>query len=81
MKAKHWIRILACVALLAAQPALPAPSGPPQGQGTYDDFLALFEQFVAARLPSAWNANFNDPASPNHGLMEISTIPRLPTTD
>ena len=73
-KAKHCIGILAFVALLAAQPALPAPSGPPQGQGTYDDFLALFEQFVAMRLPSAWNANFNDPASPNHGLMDYGTL-------
>ena len=51
--AKYWIGILACVALLAARPALPASSGPPQGHGTYDDFLALFEQFVAVRLPCA----------------------------
>jgi len=70
MITRAWIAIVAFVALLAAHPALSAPSGPPQGQGTYDEFVALFEQFVAARLPSAWNANFNDPASPNHGLMD-----------
>jgi hypothetical protein len=67
MITRAWIAVLA---LLAAQSVLPAPAGPPQGQGTYDEFVALFEQFVAARLPSAWNANFNDPASPNHGLMD-----------
>ena len=70
MLARAWIAVVAVVALHAAHPALSAPSGPPQGQGTYDQFVALFEEFVVARLPSAWNANFNDPASPNHGLMD-----------
>ena len=69
-KPRHCIAVLTCLALLAVRGAFATPAGPPQGQGTYDEFVALFEQFGAARLPSAWNANFNDPASPNHGLMD-----------
>jgi hypothetical protein len=49
-----------------------AAAGPPQGTGRYEDFVALFDAFRTARLPSAWNANFNDPASPDHGLMDYS---------
>jgi hypothetical protein len=46
-KVKHCIGILACVALLAARPALPAPSYPPQGQRTYDDFLRAMADRLA----------------------------------
>ncbi len=38
----------------------------------YGSFVELFDAFRAAQLPSAWNANFNDPASPDHGLMDYS---------
>ena len=34
--------------------------------------MALFGEFRAAQLPSAWNANFNNLASPDHGLMDYS---------
>ncbi|MCZ8133183.1 MAG: DUF885 family protein [Steroidobacteraceae bacterium] len=48
------------VAILGAAPA-PA-AGPPNGPGTYEDFVALFEQFVALRdatpadVPVDWSA-------------------------
>ncbi len=65
-----WMGMLACL-LLVMNAA--AAAGPPQGRGSYQDFVALFEAFRAAQLPSAWNANFNDPASPNHGLMDYGS--------
>jgi hypothetical protein len=51
-----------------------AASGPPRGKGSYGDFVALFGEFRAAQLPSAWNANFNDPSSPDHGLMDYGRV-------
>jgi hypothetical protein len=56
--------------LLLAMQAAVAASGPPRGKGGYGDFITVFGEFRAAQLPSAWNANFNDPASPDHGLMD-----------
>ena len=63
--------LVACV-LWAVQPSSADAAGPPQGKGRYEEFVALFGEFRAAQLPSAWNANFNDPASPDHGLMDYS---------
>jgi len=54
----------------ADTPAATAPAGPPQGRGDYADFLALFEEFREARLAAAWNANFNDSRTPDHGLTD-----------
>lgn len=71
VKSRLWSVLIACV-LWAALPSAEAAAGPPQGKGRYEDFVALFGEFRAAQLPSAWNANFNDPASPDHGLMDYS---------
>lgn len=74
---------LAATLLLFAVNAAVA-STPPQGRGGYDDFVAVFADFRVARLPSAWNANFNDPSSPNHGLMDYgprAVAERLATLD
>ena len=49
-----------------------AQAGPPSGSGSYDDLVALFEEFLAYKSPSAWNANFNDPDAPDHGLVDFS---------
>lgn len=64
-----WMSMLACLLLLAPA-AVAAAGGPPRGQGGYQDFVVLSDEFRAARLPSAWNANFSDPAAPDHGLMD-----------
>lgn len=47
-----------------------AQDGPPAGKGDYEDFVALFEEFREYRSPAAWNANFNNPDAPNHGLVD-----------
>lgn len=59
---------VAAAALLVVQ----AQAAPPAGKGSYEDFVALFEDYLAFRAPSAWNANFNDPNAPNHGLIDYS---------
>jgi hypothetical protein len=78
--------LLCSCALLVLAMLLPLSSvqgsTPPRGKGTYDSFLALYEQFRGAKVPSAWNANFNDPSSPNHGLIDYgaeATAARLAT--
>jgi hypothetical protein len=71
VKSGLWSILVACV-LCAVLPSSADAAGPPQGTGRYEDFVALFDEFRAAQLPSAWNANFNDPASPDHGLMDYS---------
>jgi len=69
VKSGCWSILVASVLWLVLPSAM-AAEGPPQGKGRYDDFVALFGEFRAAQLPSAWNANFNDPVSPDHGLMD-----------
>lgn len=61
-----------CAALALALLLSPSAQGsaPPRGKGTYDSFVALFQEFRRNEVPSAWNANFNDPSSPNHGLID-----------
>lgn len=49
-----------------------AAAGPPQGEGTYEEFLTLWTEFQAARTPEPWNTNFNDPGAENHGLADYS---------
>ncbi|WP_425408968.1 DUF885 family protein [Hyphococcus sp.] len=49
-----------------------AAAVPPSGAGTYSDLVGLFEDFLAYKAPSAWNANFNDPDAPDHGLVDYS---------
>lgn len=71
MNTERWRVVVACF-LLTAIPVTVAAPGPPQGKGSYADFRALFDEFQAARLPSTWNANFNDPSLPDHGLLEYS---------
>jgi len=71
VKSKFWSILIASVFWLVL-PSAAVAAEPPQGTGRYEDFVALFDEFRAARLPSAWNANFNDPASPDHGLMDYS---------
>jgi hypothetical protein len=71
VKSGLWSILVASV-LWAVLPSTADAAGPPQGKGRYEDFVALFDEFRAAQLPSAWNANFNDPASPDHGLMDYS---------
>lgn len=70
MKPSLWSVLVTSVLWMALPSA--AAAGPPEGKGSYEDFVALFGEFRAAQLPSAWNANFNDPASPDHGLMDYS---------
>ncbi|WP_428409552.1 DUF885 family protein [Hyphococcus sp.] len=50
----------------------PAFAGPPSGKGSYKDLQQIFEMFRESKTPSAWNANFNDPNAPNHGLIDYS---------
>lgn len=45
-------------------------SAPPRGHGSHEAFVALFGEFRAAKVPSPWNANFNDPTAPDHGLVD-----------
>ena len=73
MKSGRWSILVAC-AVWVVLPALAVAAGPPPGKGRYEDFVALFDEFRGARLPSAWNANFNDPASPDHGLMDYGHV-------
>jgi hypothetical protein len=65
--------LLGCL-WLALATLLPSASAeaqtPPRGSGSYESFVTLFEEFRAAEVPSAWNANFNDPATPNHALVD-----------
>lgn len=49
-----------------------AADGPPAGAGRYDDLVALFDEFLDYKAPSAWNANFNNPDAPDHGLIDYS---------
>ncbi|WP_375205692.1 DUF885 family protein [Hyphococcus sp.] len=56
--------------LLACTPAWAA--GPPSGKGTYKDLQEVFAAFEDYKAPAAWNANFNDPDAPNHGLIDYS---------
>jgi hypothetical protein len=65
-------RMLALVLFCTMQVVPPAAEGaaPPRGKGDYAGFVALYDEFRAARVPSAWNANFNDPSAPNHGLFD-----------
>ncbi len=62
--------ILVMLFMSALAPA--AAGGPPAGAGAYEDMVALFEDFLAYKAPSAWNANFNDPDAPDHGLVDYS---------
>lgn len=56
-----------CVAPLQA-----VAGGPPDGSRPYEDLVRLFDDYREARAPNAWNANFNDPDAPNHGLVDYS---------
>ena len=47
-------------------------AGPPSGTGSYDGLVDVFEDFLNFKAPSAWNANFNDPNAPDHGLIDYS---------
>ena len=69
-RTSSWLAACACAVLVTGQVVHAAPSAAPQGKGEYPDFVALFDEFRATRLPSAWNANFNDPATPDHGLVD-----------
>ena len=68
---RKTISALIFIVLLLPQ-TLAANPGPPGGEGAYEDFVALFEEFLAYKAPSAWNANFNDPDAPDHGLVDYS---------
>lgn len=67
MKSILSLCALVCVALTPA-----AAGGPPQGAGSYQDMVDVFEEFLAYKAPSAWNANFNNPDAPDHGLIDYS---------
>jgi hypothetical protein len=71
VKTERWCIVVASLLLMAMQVTVAAP-GPPQGTGSYADFLALFDEFHATQLSSGWNANFNDPSAPDHGLLDYS---------
>lgn len=43
-------------------------AGPPSGKGTYEDLVALFAEFDAARLPEPWNANFLEHDAPRQAM-------------
>jgi hypothetical protein len=43
-------------------------AGPPAGKGTYDDLIALFAEFDAARLLEPWNANFLGHYAPRQAM-------------
>lgn len=58
--------------VLAATAQTVAQAGPPTGAGTYADFVEVFDDFLDYKAPSAWNANFNDPDAPDHGLVDYS---------
>ena len=65
--------LLSCgAALLLTLLLSPAAQGsaPPRGKGSYEAFVALFEEFRRNEVPSAWNASFDDPSSPDHGLID-----------
>lgn len=71
VKSGLWSIVIACV-LGSMSLQATAADGPPAGKGSYEEFVVLFDEFRGAQLPSPWNANFNDPASPDHGLMSYS---------
>ena len=62
--------VLGCSTVFTTQSQ--AQIGPPAGAGSYDDLVAVFEDFLSYKAPSAWNANFNDPDAPDHGLIDYS---------
>jgi hypothetical protein len=64
------VMIAALVAACLVTSGLAA--GPPQGGGTYEDFVALWGEFEAFSAPAAWNPNFNDPEAPDHGLADLT---------
>ena len=66
-----WKIVLLVAGLVfTSQPGFSA--GPPEGRGSYNDLMAVYEEFLDYKAPSAWNANFNDPNAPNHGLVDYS---------
>ena len=45
-------------------------AGPPEGKGSYNDLIVLYNDFLDYKAPAAWNPNFDDPEAPNHGLVD-----------
>ena len=66
------VAVLTPFAVAAQSGAQSEMAGPPSGAGTYDDLVNVFEDFLSFKAPSAWNANFNDPNAPDHGLIDYS---------
>ncbi|GJL92058.1 DUF885 family protein [Hyphococcus sp.] len=64
--------ILSLLVLAGAVLTPAAAGGPPAGAGNYQDMVGVFEEFLAYKAPSAWNANFNSPDAPDHGLIDYS---------
>ena len=58
------------IGLLAALFGVASAAAPPSGERPYEEFVEVFERFLDAKTPAAWNANFNDPDAPNHGLVD-----------
>ncbi len=58
--------ILAAALVATLTGALAA--GPPAGKGTYEELVALFAEFDAARLPEPWNANFLEHDAPRQAM-------------
>ncbi len=67
----HCLLAVVVMACCLSAPAWSA--GPPSGKGGYDDLVSIYEEFLASRTPAAWNANFNDPDAPNHGLIDYGS--------
>lgn len=55
-------------AALVATISVAFAAGPPSGKGTYEDLVALFAEFDAARLPEPWNANFLEHDAPRQAM-------------
>lgn len=62
---KRLALAIAAALILASQAHA---SGPPSGKGTYEDVVALFEEFRASRLPEPWNANFLEHDAPRQAM-------------
>jgi hypothetical protein len=67
------IRAAIAVAAALVLTAQAYAAGPPAGRGTYDDLVALFEEFRANRLPEPWNANFLEHDAPRQAMDVYST--------
>ncbi|MDZ7627603.1 MAG: DUF885 family protein [Parvularculaceae bacterium] len=56
------------IAFLAASASGVQAAGPPAGKASYEDLVALFAEFDAARLPEPWNANFLEHDAPRQAM-------------